>query len=79
MDIKLFRRARSRSPIDELRADAVWLRERFPEIYVAILRQPGGRAAATAGHAEEYVATWLGRFDRTCGRRRYGVKNPVTV
>ena len=56
--------ARFRSPADELRADAVWIRERFPEIYVAILKQPGGRAAAAVGQAEEYVASWLGEFDR---------------
>ena len=57
-------RAHATSPVDELRADAVWIRERYPEIYVAILKQPGGRVAAAAGHAEEYVASWLGEFDR---------------
>jgi hypothetical protein len=63
MEIWPFRRTRSKSPIDELRADAVWVRERFPEIYVAILKQPGGRAAAAVGQAQEYVASWLGEFD----------------
>ena len=57
-------RARATSPVDELRADAVWIRERYPEIYVAILKQPGGRVAAAAGRAEEYVASWLGEFDK---------------
>jgi hypothetical protein len=60
----LRQRAHATSPVDELRADAVWIRERYPEIYVAILKQPGGRVAAAAGHAEEYVASWLGEFDK---------------
>ena len=60
-------RARPTSQIDALRADAAWIRREHPSVYLTILAQPGGHSAAAAGRAEEYVAAWLGEFDRSAG------------
>jgi hypothetical protein len=64
-------RAHRTSHRDELRADAAWMRREHPSVYVTILDQPGGSAAAAAGrgHADEFVASWLGELDRRARRK----------